>query len=72
MVGNKVRLFYTLCLCLLPVTGEATDSEVLNPRVPPDQIEEARSWVNPFPSSKENVENGKALFHGKAFCMTCH
>ena len=72
MDGNKIRLFYALCLCLLPVAGEATDSEVLNPRVPPDQIEEARSWVNPFPSTKENVEKGKALFTGKAFCVTCH
>lgn len=72
MVGNKVRLFYALCLCLLPVAGEATDSEVLNPRVPPAQIEEARSWINPFPSTIENIEKGKVLFHGKAFCMTCH
>ena len=74
MVGNKIRLglFYALCLCLLPVAGETADSEVLNPRAPPDQIEEARSWVNPFPSTKENIEKGKALFNGKAFCMTCH
>ena len=74
MVGNKMRLrlFVALCLCLLPVVGETTDSKALNPRVPPDQIEEARSWTNPFPFTRENVKKGKALFHGKAFCMTCH
>jgi mono/diheme cytochrome c family protein len=35
-------------------------------------MEEARSWKNPFPVTDESVEKGKALFHGKAFCVTCH
>lgn len=52
--------------------GYATDSEVLRPRVPPDQIEEVRTWTNPFPATDDNIEKGKALFHGKAFCLTCH
>lgn len=71
---GKIRIgfLYLLCLCLMPETVRAADQEVLKPRVPPDQIEEARSWINPFPSTKENIEKGKALFHGKAFCMTCH
>ena len=74
MFENKMRpgFFCALLLCLLPVVSAATDSEILNPRVPPEQIEEARSWINPFPPSQENIEKGKALFHGKAFCMTCH
>jgi mono/diheme cytochrome c family protein len=50
----------------------ATDKEVLKPRVPPDQIQEAASWVNPYPNSPENIEKGKKVFHGKAFCVTCH
>lgn len=50
----------------------AADSAVLKPRVPPDQIEEARSWTNPFPPTTENIEKGKKIFHGKAFCVTCH
>jgi mono/diheme cytochrome c family protein len=61
-----------MLLFLLPVESEAIDLKILSPRVPPDQIEEARSWINPFPSTPENIEKGKALFHGKAFCMTCH
>lgn len=48
------------------------DEAVLRPRVPADQIEEARSWQNPFPATGENIERGKAIFHGKAFCATCH
>ncbi len=50
----------------------AADAAVLKPRVPIDQIEEARSWKNPFEATAENIEIGKAIFHGKAFCVTCH
>lgn len=50
----------------------AADAAVLKPRVPFDQIEEAKSWKNPFEPTAENIEKGKAIFHGKAFCVTCH
>lgn len=53
-----------------PVFG--ADEAVLRPRVPADKIEEARTWTNPFPATEEHIEQGKALFHGKAFCVTCH
>ncbi|MBT5472031.1 MAG: cytochrome c [Nitrospina sp.] len=74
MRGNKIRLwvFYVLCMGLFPIGSEAADPEVLKPRVPPTQIEEARSWKNPFPSTPENIQKGKTFFHGKAYCMTCH
>lgn len=50
----------------------ATDPEILKPRVPADQIEEARKLINPFPPTEKNIEKGKSIFHGKAFCVTCH
>ena len=50
----------------------SADPAVLKPRVPPDQIQEAKAWSNPFPPTVENVEKGKHIFHGKAFCVTCH
>lgn len=50
----------------------AADQSVLQPRVPANQIEKARTWTNPFPSTPENIEEGKNIFHGKAFCVTCH
>ncbi len=53
-------------------SGWAGEADVLRPRVPVDQIEAARTWANPFPPSDELVEKGKALFRGKAFCVTCH
>jgi mono/diheme cytochrome c family protein len=54
----------------MPVLG--ADEAVLNPRVPISQIENVRAWVNPLPATEEIIEKGKRLFHGKAFCMTCH
>jgi len=54
----------------LPVFG--ADEAALKPRVPIDKIEEARTWTNPFEATPQNIEKGKALFHGKAFCVTCH
>ena len=72
---HRYRLF-TVCMVAalgswgIPVFG--ADEAVLKPRVPIDQIEEARIWTNPFPATEENIEKGKRLFHGKAFCVTCH
>lgn len=54
----------------LPVFG--ADETVLRPRVPIDKIEEARTWTNPYEATPGNIEKGKAIFHGKAFCVTCH
>ena len=50
----------------------AADELVLRPRVPADQMEQARAQTNPLSTTPEHVERGKALFHGKAFCVTCH
>ena len=72
-----VRIVWLMVVCILVQLFfighvQAANPEILKPRVPPDQIEEARSWKNPFPSTDENIQLGKALFHGKGFCVTCH
>lgn len=74
-VGYRIVWFLigSMALGLLgPGLSRAADPEVLKPRVPDDQIEEAKTWKNPFPPTRENIEKGKALFHGKGFCVTCH
>jgi mono/diheme cytochrome c family protein len=53
-----------------PVFG--ADQAILKPRVPIDKIEEARALTNPLPATEETIEKGERLFHGKAFCVTCH
>ena len=68
-----VGLALALVLLLLESgVGEAEDQKVLRPRVPPDQIEAVRSVKNPLPATTEMIEKGRALYHGKAFCLTCH
>ncbi|GJL64434.1 MAG: hypothetical protein NPIRA04_30880 [Nitrospirales bacterium] len=57
---------------LWPIATEAANPDVLKPRVPQDQIAEAKSWHNPFSSTSESIEKGKKIFEGKAFCVTCH
>ncbi|MFZ1744321.1 MAG: c-type cytochrome [Nitrospirales bacterium] len=72
----KRKLLITQFLFVVGVVGigivYAADPEVLKPRVPPEQIQEAKSRKNPFPSTEENIAKGKRVFHGKAFCVTCH
>jgi len=71
------RVFWLMIMSMLfqgPLSHVilAADPKVLKTRVPPNQIEEARSWENPFSPSPENIDAGKKLFHGKGFCVTCH
>ncbi|MEW6248128.1 MAG: c-type cytochrome [Nitrospirota bacterium] len=71
--GLSVLLSFVVILAL-PWASPAwsADAEVLKARVPPDQLEAARAVTNPFPMTPENIEKGRALYHGKAFCVTCH
>ena len=60
---------------VLPAWADSTlgsDADVLRPRVPADLILEARGWTKPLEGTEANIEKGKAIFLGKAFCATCH
>ncbi len=67
-----LTLAAALLLAIWPRPTLGSDAEVLQPRVPTHLIEEARQWRNPLEVTPENIEKGKALFQGKAFCATCH
>ncbi len=69
----SLLLALTACLaCLHGTAAWAADPQVLTPRVPPDQIDSAKSVKNPFQPTPKLLEKGKALFEGKAFCKACH
>jgi mono/diheme cytochrome c family protein len=73
LTGKQVASSHVLALFLMGGSvALAGDPAVLKPRVPPDRIEEAKTWQNPFPTTPERLERGKKLFHGKGFCVTCH
>jgi hypothetical protein len=50
----------------------AEERDPLKPRVPADQIADAKQLKNPVAHSPENVAKGKALFEGKGTCFNCH
>lgn len=68
----RVIVLGLLLLVMWPRPASAADAEVLRPRVPSDQLEAARALQNPLPPTPENLKAGDALFHGKAFCASCH
>lgn len=76
-IGIPLRRFLVCALTVATVNlfhsmGLGADDAVLKPRVPADQIEQAKSWRNPLSPTQESLERGKQLFQGKAFCITCH
>jgi mono/diheme cytochrome c family protein len=65
----------TLCSFLagagLSVSG-AMEQHIMQPRVPAEKLAEARALTSPLPASADVQAKGKALYEGKATCMTCH
>jgi hypothetical protein len=55
-----------------PDNSRAGEADVLRPRVPADQRQSARILSNPLSLTPELVEKGKAIYHGKGFCVACH
>ena len=69
---SRVRVALTLLIQLLPSIAWSVDSDILRPRVPPEQMKTAKQVKNPYPLTPEIIEQGRTLFEGKAFCRTCH
>jgi mono/diheme cytochrome c family protein len=61
-----------VAILLLPAISWAADAEILRPRVPADQLPTAKAQSPPLPFTQELIEKGKALYHGKGFCVACH
>jgi hypothetical protein len=75
--GGVMRQFKTVGLmtaCVLVAVGTvmAEERDPLKPRVPPDQLAQARAMKNPVPPTPENIAKGKAIFEGKGTCFNCH
>ncbi|HUJ79115.1 MAG TPA: c-type cytochrome [Nitrospiria bacterium] len=74
MVKHVVKA--SLVVIVLAVMGAAVaksaEKDPLVPRVPPDQIAEAKKTKNPFQGNAGALAEGKAIFEGKGTCFTCH
>jgi hypothetical protein len=40
--------------------------------VPPEHMDQAKSFINPFTPTEEFIANGKRLYDGKGWCAFCH
>ncbi len=60
-----------LMMLSVSVVG-AEESDPLKPRVPADQMADARAMKNPVAATPENIAKGKAMFEGKGTCFNCH
>ena len=54
--------FLTALMFVAATAVVAEERDPLKPRVPPDQIAEAKKLKNPIENTPENVAKGKALF----------
>ncbi len=70
--GKLILTFVAASVFGMSVVGMAAEKDPLAPRVPADDMEEAKEWVNPVKSTPANIAKGKELFTGKATCFTCH
>lgn len=69
----KTKMFPLLAiLVFFGVPNGAAERHMMQPRVPADKLAEARALRSPLLASQEIVEKGKALYHGKGTCFTCH
>ena len=67
--GNLVGMVVFLLTSAFGWAGSPGD---LKPRVPPERLEEAQSFQNPFTPSEAIIAKGKKLYEGKAYCSACH
>ena len=64
--------FLTALMFLSVTAVVAEERDPLPPRVPADQIAEAKEMKNPIEKTPANIAKGKALFEGKGTCFNCH
>ena len=62
----------TVVLGSLAIPAGGAERHMMQPRVPAENLAEARALASPLPDSEETVEHGKALYNGKGTCFNCH
>lgn len=72
LMGRRILVLLAVPAAVL----SCAPHDPLSPRVPPDKIEQARTWKAPFGDAKtaspDIVAEGKQLFEGKGSCYHCH
>ncbi len=69
---SKVLAVAAVGALMTATVSFAEEKDPLKPRVPSDQIAEAKQMKNPVAATPESIAKGKALFEGKGTCVNCH
>lgn len=79
---RRVVLIVCTTALLTPVAGHAVDPsgygqaggefDIKIPRVPADQLSEAKALKPPFEPTPEILKEGKEIFLGRGTCFQCH
>jgi cytochrome c553 len=62
----------TALMFVVATVAVAEEADPLKPRVPAEEMADAKAMKNPVAKTPENVAKGKALFEGKGTCFNCH
>jgi mono/diheme cytochrome c family protein len=66
------HFFAALVISSFTIPPADAQRHMMEPRVPEEQLAEARALRSPLADSEEAVEHGKGLYHGRGTCFTCH
>jgi mono/diheme cytochrome c family protein len=62
----------TALMFVVASSAVAEEKDPLKPRVPAEEMADAKAMKNPVPVNDANLAKGKALFEGKGTCFNCH
>ncbi len=73
MKTHRAKWLFFVSLVILASPAAAQERHrMMQPIVPPDQLQAARALKNPLPYSQEIIKKGKAIYEGKGTCFNCH
>ena len=74
VLGYSAAWFFgVFVLLIFPWTSaKAFHKDIYSPRVPEALLETLQDMDNPFPSTPENLAEGRKVYFGKGLCVKCH
>ncbi|MBH0176759.1 MAG: c-type cytochrome [Nitrospira sp.] len=70
-LSKFVGVSAALMLLSVSIVG-AEERDPVKPRVPAEQMADAKATKNPSEATPESIAKGKALYEGKGTCFNCH
>ncbi len=72
LIMKKIFFTFLGLICFSWQEAQAFHTDVYQPRVPDELLEQIQETESPFADSLEKLEAGKKVYFGKGLCVTCH